>query len=366
MMDSERDGGGRGEKKEKTQNRTRAIERERDHGTNKEIPRKTVMETMSMLHQKIHPIARNLGSSMMSLTTSIADFILGFLYAWFPRKERFWFLLPALCVSIDFFFLTSTFVCKMVGKTIYLVLLCHKLALLELLESESAAICYAVIFFYPNIVDAVKSTIPYLDYWPVIARWIAVDRWMCRPITMKETYLIRLRKQDRRRRAVNMITNAAQTGDSMAQAMKDAVHLILVPAKEDDLEVSERVTMANHILHILRKVTPLILMLEINIQREGFLVLMTNTERILFGYGFAVLRSGYLFSSMIWISWTIQLTLVMFAPSNSMWCHFIFLIGLVSIRVSHYTAAVEDFEGIDSLNSHSTSNRRKKASRLYL
>ena len=131
-------------------------------------------------------------------------------------------------------------------------------------------------------------------------------------------------------------------------------------SKEDKPDESERVTMANHILLILRKVTPLILMLEVNIQQEGFLVLMTSTERILFGYGFAVLRSGYLFSPLIWISWTIQLTIIMFAHPNAAWSYFIFLMGLVSIRLSHYSAAVEDLEGVQGLNSHATSKRRKK------
>ncbi len=329
----------------------------------KEVKRQVSMtELVSIVIQKIRPIAL----AIFSIVGASLQFIFRIVIAWVPRKERFWFLLPAFSVTIDLIFLITALICKVFGKIIYFFLLCHKLAFLELLESDSAALCYAVIFFYPTIVEGLRFAIPYQDYWPVFVRWLAIDRWFCRPITMKDTYLSRLRKLDRRQNAMRSISKSAQAGDSVGDSMKQAAEVVLKQAKEDELPVSERVTMANHILLILRKVTPLILMLEINIHRDGFLMLMTNTERTLFGYGLAVLRSGYLFSSMIWISWTIQLTLVMFAPSNTMWCHFIFVIGLVSIRVSHYTAAVEDYEGVDSLNSHSTSNRRKKASRLFV
>ena len=132
-------------------------------------------------------------------------------------------------------------------------------------------------------------------------------------------------------------------------------------SKEDELEESERVIMANQILSIIRKAIPLILILDMNIHKDGFLVLMTNTERILFGYGFAVLRSGYLFSPLIWISWTIQLTIIMFAYPNTSWSYSLFLMGLVSIRLSHFSCAVEDLEGVNGMNTHATSKRRKMA-----
>ncbi len=374
--------------KKSTHNKSAAVQSPRDHGqkeitsdarnveerkatdvvqNQKELkPQVPMTEHISSLMQKIRPIVTKVALAIFSIVGTSLQFIFQIVIAWVPRKERFWFLLPAFSVTIDLIFLITALICKVFGKIIYFFLLCHKLAFLELLESDSAALCYAVIFFYPTLVEGLRFAIPYQDYWPVFARWLAIDRCFCRPIIMKDTYLYRLRKLDRRQNAMRAMSNSAQAGDSMADSMKEAVDIVLKQQKEDELPESDRVSMANHILLILRKVTPLILMLEINIHRDGFLMLMTNTERTLFGYGLAVLRSGYLFSSMIWISWTIQLTLVMFAPSNNMWCHFIFVIGLVSIRVSHYTAAVEDYEGVDSLNSHATSNRRKKASRLFV
>ena len=325
--------------------------------------REPFSETFLKFANNCLPIILDFFRSLITFTNSSAKFMMKACVACFPRKERFWFLLPAFCVTVDFLFLASAMICKAFGQIIYVLVMVHKLALLELMESDSAALCYTVIYFYPNIVSLAKVAIPYQDYWPVFVRWLAVDRWLCRPISMKDTYLFRLKKQDRRTAEMNILKFYLITGTNLLTSFKDAICHILRLKKKDEPEESERVNMANHILLILRKMTPLILMLEVNIRREGFLVLMTTTERILFGYGFAVLRSGYLFSPLIWISWTIQLTIIMFVLPSPAWSYFIFLLGLVSIRLSHYTAAVEDLEGINGTNRHATSRYRKKSRR---
>ncbi len=335
-----------------------------DRDNNREIdvtPREPLSESFSKWLQKVIPVVVNLFRTVVSFINSTGKFVASSCMSFFPRKERFWFFFPAFCVMFDFFFLACAIIAKASGQTIYMIVMLHKLALLELMESDSAAICYTVIYFYPNIVSTANATIPYKGYWQVFVRWLAIDRWLCRSITMKDTYLYRLKLEDRRREAeMNPVENYLRTG-SLKNAMD---HHRRTASNDDELEESERVTMTNHILLILRKMTPLILILEINIRREGFLVLMTSTERILFGYGFAVLRSGYLFSPLIWISWTIQLTIIMFVVPSPSWSYFIFLIGLVSIRLSHYTAAVEDLEGINAVNRNATSRLRKKANNL--
>jgi len=158
---------------------------------------------------------------------------------------------------------------------------------------------------------------------------------------------------------MKVIQKSLLKGNRFLPSLKAAVDHVIKTAKEEDPRESDRIKMANHILLILRRATPLIMILDSHIHREGFLVLMTNTERILFGYGLAVLRTGYLFSPLIWISWTVQLTIIMFVDSNAAWSYFIFIMGLVSIRLSHYAAAVEDLDGVDAINSYSTANRRR-------
>lgn len=324
-------------------------------------PREPLTDVLSKWCSNFLPSTISAAELLFQFSMISAKGVMKTCVSWFPKKERFWFLLPFCCITVDFFFLSCAMICKAVGQIIYVLLMAHKLAIIELMESEYAAICYSVIFFYPEIVKAAKVSITYQDYWPVFVRWVAIDRWFCRPITMKETYLYRLRSEDKEGNTSEIVKRSIISGNHMFRSLKAAVDLIVRKAKEDEPEESERATMANHILIILRKVTPLILMLEVNIQQEGFLVLMTSTERVLFGYGFAVLRSGYLFSPLIWISWTIQLTIIMFVQPNAAWSYFIFIMGLVSIRLSHYSAAVEDLEGIQGLNSHATSRRRGKA-----
>lgn len=280
----------------------------------------------------------------------------------FPKKERFWFIFPICCISIDIFFLILSGLCKLCGHFLYCMVLVHKLAVIELMESDYVTLCYSTIFFYPKLVDAFKASFTYQDYWPVLVRWIILNQWFCRPITMKDTFLYKLKKQhEKDSGAMDVMKRSLIGGDHVAKSFKNTVDHIVRKSKEDELEESERVIMANQILSIIRKAIPLILILDMNIHKDGFLVLMTNTERILFGYGFAVLRSGYLFSPLIWISWTIQLTIIMFAYPNTSWSYSLFLMGLVSIRLSHFSCAVEDLEGVNGMNTHATSKRRKMA-----
>ncbi len=188
-----------------------------------------------------------------------------------------------------------------------------------------------------------KELLPFEEYWTVFFRWFAVDRWLCRPIKMKDTFLIKIKNEENRR--FGLPAAKPKTERRKLKSFKDILHFLL-GKKPKDREETERVTMANHILLILRKITPLILMIEVNVRRQGFLMTMSRTERILLSYGFTVIRSGYLFSPLIWMSWTLQLTVIMFAPASRFWAYLLMLVGLSAVRLSHYTAAVEDMEGI--------------------
>mmetsp|Transcript_6293 Transcript_6293/g.11889 ORF Transcript_6293/g.11889 Transcript_6293/m.11889 type:complete len:1097 (-) Transcript_6293:184-3474(-) len=319
------------------------------------------LEVFSKWCWEFVPVARNAIYSIIPIMYSAIRSIIDTCKSWFPNKERFWFLFPMCCVSIDLFFLSCAILFKTCGLVVYLLLMTHKLALMELVESDYTAICYSVIFFYPNIVKTIKFTTNQQYYWYIFARWLAIDRFFCRPITVKDTYLHNVKKLGRNESAMNVMKHSLKEGNRILPSFKAAVDHIIRVAKTQKLEESERIKMANHILLILRRATPLIMILESQIHRSGFLVLLTNTERILFGYGLAVLRTGYLFSPLIWISWTIQLTIIMFTNSSSAWCYFILMLGLVSIRLSHYSAAVEDLDGVDAMNSYSTSKRRRMA-----
>lgn len=274
-----------------------------------------------------------------------------------PGKDKLWFMVPVLCIVSDFVFLVSAMTTQILAKTTYFILMFHKLALLELLESNSAALCYSIIYFYPSLIRKVSDVIPIhdYDYAPGAIRWIFVQTYLLHPIRMKETYLYTIK---------SLITSSNES--PKYRFIKRFLPSAMVRTKADTITIppSDRVAMANYILSILRKIAPFVVILEVYIHRDGFLMYLTSTERILLGYGLSVLRTGYLFSPLIWISWTIQLTIIMFiSPRNfHILDHCLFILGLVSIRLSHYTAALEDLEGANAIHSNSTSPRRRMAS----
>jgi hypothetical protein len=195
-------------------------------------------------------------------------------------------------------------------------------------------------------------SVTYQDYVPSLLRWFFVQNYLLRPIKMRDTYIYKVKQE-----------LSKKDGSSKGLLSRLFPPRVSITTDNIRVDISDRIVMANYILSILRKVAPLIIMLEMNIHRNGFLLYLTSTERILFGYGLSVLRTGYLFSPLIWISWTIQLTIIMFVSlsDSSVLDHCLFLLGLISIRMSHYTVAVEDLEGT-APHCNSTSSRRLNAS----
>lgn len=296
------------------------------------VPKEPISEKVVVQLRKLRPIIVRGASLLVTCSSSLATKCLKTLVSFSPQKERFWFFVPLFCICMDLFFLSMSIICSMVGKIVYSTLLLQKLAILELLEFDSATICYTLICFYPRILIATKQFFPFEEYWTVFLRWFAVDRLLCRPIKMKKTYLSKIKQENKMEEPARFsLRNVAR---------------FIIRHRGKRKEETERISMANQILLILRKIIPLILMIEVNVRRQGFLMAMSTTERILLSYGFAVIRSGYLFSPLIWMSWTLQLTVIMFAPSSQFWAYFLLAVGLSAIRLSHYTASVEDMEGL--------------------
>jgi hypothetical protein len=310
-------------------------------------PREPLSEKIMLKMRRLRPLILEYGALIATLSSTLATRCVKMMISFCPQKERFWFFVPLFCICLDLFFLTVSMTCAIVGKFVYISLLLHKLAFLELLEFDSASICYTLICFYPNLIVVAKESLPFEEYLTVFFRWFAVDRWLCRPIQMKDTFLNRIKEEDRRRFVLlAMKATEEKLRFKEVKSLKGVARFLIKQKSKDKFEETERVTMANHILLILRKITPLILMIEVNVRRQGFLMTMSRTERILLSYGFAVIRSGYLFSPLIWMSWTLQLTVIMFAPASRFWAYLLMLVGLSAIRLSHYTASVEDMEGI--------------------
>lgn len=309
-----------------------------------EPPKEPVWDQIVEKLRALRPIVIDCAHIIADYSSSLTTKLLKWIASFCPQRERFWFFVPLFCITLDMSFLAASMITALIGKLMYICLLMHKLAFLEMLEFDSASLCYTLICLYPIIVTFAKESFTFEEYWTVFIRWFAVDRLLCRPIRMKDTFLNRIKDEERQRLIVN--TFGARKAKRKSITMKDVARLIIKFRSKEDAEETERVTMANHILLILRKITPLVLMIEVNVRRQGFLMSMSKTERILLSYGFAVIRSGYLFSPLIWMSWTLQLTVIMFAPASRFWAYLLMLVGLSAIRLSHYTASIEDLEGI--------------------
>jgi hypothetical protein len=344
----------------KSTTKKKVVYNERSRGPDRKspkdmIPSKSFLEVVLNWLRHILPIITNM---FVHVTKSSVQFVkvsskkcIGL----FPGKDKFWFLFPMTCIISDFFFLLCALFTKVVGKAVYVTVILHKLAFLELLDSDSAAMCYSIIYFYPSLIGQVTWDLPtkYQDYVPSVLRWFFVHTYLLRNIKMRDTYIYKVKQE-----------LAKKDGGSNRIVSKLFPPRVTLTTDNIRVDYSDRIVMANYILSILRKVAPLIIMLEMNIHRDGFLLYLTSTERILFGYGLSVLRTGYLFSPLIWISWTIQLTIIMFVSltDSSVLDHCLFVLGLISIRMSHYTVAVEDLEGSNAPHCNSTSSRRRDAS----
>jgi len=307
-------------------------------------PREPLQETLIKVVQTLKPILLEFLHFCFVKSKSIAKALFWSIILMFPKKERFWFLLPLFCIIVDFSYLTVCLTFQGIGKFVYLMLLMHKLALVEMLESDSAALCYALTCTYPGIAVTVMKKIPYLPYGSSFVGWYIIVRWMCRPISMGETFLNRLKVQERRKNAMNLMKGVAKGGDNSIKSMREVARMMKEAAEKDDIQETERVKVANQLLSICRKLIPVMLLLEGTTNGQGVIMSMTRCERIFLGYACAVARSGYIFSPLIWLSFTFQLLFVLCCPSTVVCGHILFLLGLTSIRLTHYTSSVEDFK----------------------
>jgi len=161
---------------------------------------------------------------------------------------------------------------------------------------------------------------------------------------MGEIFLNRLKVQERRKNAMNLMKGVAKGGDNSIKSMREVARMMKEAAEKDDIQETERVKVANQLLSICRKLIPVMLLLEGTTNGQGVIMSMTRCERIFLGYACAVARSGYIFSPLIWLSFTFQLLFVLCCPSTVVCGHILFLLGLTSIRLTHYTSSVEDFK----------------------
>jgi len=317
----------------------------------------------NMVYDAAPIIAAQIKTSVISLLQSCVHFL--------PQRERFWFLLPLFCIFLDFVFLAASIVTQVIGKIVYSLILLHKLAVLEILDCNSATLCYSISFFYPSFVMTLTTLFPMLPYGSTLVGWYAILRCFFRPIVMEETYMYHIQALERKKDEQLIAAQAAQGGEDGERARGQLARIMLEKSfkktqqniqelkdgsKGDDADTNDfqdvmpesvRVQMANQFLYVFRKLTPILLLIEGATRGKGFIMTMSISERMLLGYGCTVVRCGYIFAPLVWLCWSIQLSVILCCQPSIFVCYFLMVLGLSSVRLTHYTASVEDLKESD-------------------
>lgn len=310
-----------------------------------ELKQKNLLFLIWTLLHKIQLIFLNVSLFIAFVTCEIWKVLSNFTLRILPKKKRFWFLLPLFCIFVDFFFLIISALLQIFGKFIYMILLLHKLAILEVLEIDSAIICYIITCSYPELMTITTRILPMLPYGTTLVGWYAVLHWLFRPIDMKNTYIYRIKLKEKETVKVDIQTEVSKVGRDKPNTSSEVNQVTLMEGtKQVVVQESERVQMSNQILSIFRRTIPVLLLIEGVTWSQGFIMTLSRLERVLLGYGCAVIRLGYIFTPLVWLCWSIQLSVILCCEPNILIGHFLFVLGLCSIRLTHYTASVEDEE----------------------
>lgn len=248
-----------------------------------------------------------------------------------PSWDRFWFILPIFCFISD---LCVSFLCiisSLAGKATYIIFSSHKLALSEVTDNATAVLCYSLSSSFPIVVHHILRLLPSLPSGCILVLWYTVVRVLLSPMESSQTFLARIRMNSSSRLSTKMMRINFHDQVSFRQ------HYMRI-------EDSERLKLTNRFLSTLRFIIPLFVLAECLSTGYGFILDMSLSERILLGFGLSVIRMGYIFVPIIFVSWTVQLMIILFFPNRLLQIYSLAVIGFSTIRLSHYASATEDMK----------------------
>jgi hypothetical protein len=255
-----------------------------------------------------------------------------------PCWERLWFILPVFCFISDFSFLLLCAISSIIGKIAYWILLAHKLALMEISDNMTLVKCYALTSSFPIAAGYILEVFPSLPSGSLLVMWYTIVRFILSPMVMEGTFLYRARNN-----TVNE-TASTRTMYSAASVLSIRPNMFLASRGKIQTQLSERLRITNQFLLTLRYMIPVFMLVECVSTGYGFISAMSLQERILLGFGLTVIRMGYIFVPIVFASWTLQLLLILLFPLKSLQVYFLLLVGLSSIRLSHFATAIEDMK----------------------
>lgn len=176
----------------------------------------------------------------------------------------------------------------------------------------------------------------------MLVLWYTIVRFLLSPMEVGQTFLSSVRADSEQQCAHLKRTSTLGQG-----IFSYAMRTNLRPSSKDydiNVEESERLHLTNQFLSTLRFMIPLFVLIECLSTGYGFIVGMSSSERILLGFGLSVIKLGYIFVPFVFMSWTLQLMLILLFPTRTWQTYSLLLVGFSTIRLSHYASATEDIK----------------------
>jgi len=230
----------------------------------------------------------------------------------------------------------------------FFVVLLHKLALKEVVNNQVGFFCYTFCTSYRSIMSFLS------EYW-ITPHWFPQFFWICvvgafctRPkLSTGEERKRTHQRLKRNREAEQILMKIVRGGKSGAKARKEAAKLSLRAFSDLDLDTytagttNEKenspacfLTCSSLSFEIVRILLLVLWALETATDaNQGIIMELTGSEQVLVGFTLASIKLGYICSPIVWISWSIQVLIVTFWPSNFVLEHFLLLMGLATLHL---------------------------------
>jgi hypothetical protein len=306
------------------------------------LVRKSLTDSYREYSHMILPLLQNSFNILNASALTLVKVIIHGASLLLPSWERLWFILPVFCFISDLLFSLFCIISSFLGKLAYVLLLAHKLAIAEISENLTVVMCYSITSSFPILAGHILRLFPSLPSGSILVLWYTIVRVLLSPMDIGQTFLARVSIDSESRFAQIKRMSSRDQGIFASTVTLN----LLETSKENDvkMEESERLHLTNQFLSTLRYMIPLFVLVECLSTGYGFIVGMSLSERILLGFGLSVIKMGYIFVPVIFISWTLQLLLILLFPNRTWQMYSLLLVGFSTIRLSHHASASEDIK----------------------
>jgi hypothetical protein len=215
----------------------------------------------------------------------------------------------------------ATRLAKLVGILLVLVAMCHKNAFREILENDTARVAYMVSYFLPSLISLLEQQIN-LPHWSGAVIWYFVLFELLRLHPVGKHSLQNAVRQHDMEAKDKLERNGPSKSKNQEPHLRDKDKLIHAWVEPTIL--------------LLRFTLPMCVFLETFTGGSGGILMDASASgRLMRGFALTTLRSGFLWSQVLWISWPIQYLACWYFGESVVLEHFILVFGLASIRFAY-------------------------------